>query len=79
MQLFTWMNHIGFGFKPEYLNIDEGGESKDVNKRLTVISNEKRRAMSQELGFQASEHDSLSEFFNKEIKKSDSKEVLRTL
>jgi hypothetical protein len=48
-------------------------------KRLTVIQNEKAKNETEKLGFVATEHDNMQEFFNNEIKRNDAKHVMRTI
>ena len=58
--------------------MDEG-KSTDFQRRLTILSHERTKTETEKLGFDSSEHDNMEEFFNKEIKKNDAKEVLRTI
>lgn len=47
-------------------------------RRLTVISNERTKIETQQMGFESNEFENMNEFFNREIKKNDAKEVLKT-
>lgn len=61
------------------MNIDECGNTVDLKKRLTMIQHERARSEAEKLGFITSEHDSMQEFFNREMKKNDAKQVMATI
>jgi hypothetical protein len=68
------------GYEKEGMNMDDAEvRASDIYKKLTMISNEKARSETENLGFTASEHDNMKEFFDKELKKNDAKEVLRSI
>lgn len=63
------------------MNIDDVllRQGSIYNKQLTSLSQEKTKSEVESLGFTAEEHNSMQEFFNKEVKKSDAKEVLTVI
>ena len=61
------------------MNMDESGKAVDVQKRLTMLQNEKHRNEMEKLGFTPDEHENINEFFNRELKKSDAKAIFRTI
>ena len=67
------------GYSHEWLNLDEEGRSVDLTKRLTIIQHERARTEAERLGFTAAEHDSMQEFFNREMKRNDAKSVMATI
>ena len=60
------------------MNIDET-KSADIVRRLTAISNERTKTESEELGFNTKEYENMQEFFNKEIKNKDVKDILKII
>lgn len=44
-----------------------------------MVSNERTRAETENMGFTSKEYESMQEFFNKELKKTDAKEVLTSI
>jgi hypothetical protein len=68
------------GYNKDEMNIDEHVvRSMSLQKQLTALSQEKTKSETESLGFTSDEHDSMQEFFNKEVKKSDAKEVISTI
>lgn len=68
------------GYDKENMNMDDFNiRASDIHKKLTMISNERVRTETENMGFDSSEHDNMHEFFNKELKKNDAKEVLRVI
>lgn len=57
----------------------EEGKTTDIHRRLTMIQSEITKTETESLGFGSIEYENMQEFFNKEIKKNDAKEVLRTI
>ena len=78
MDLFKWVPKLIEGYKKNSMNMDDS-HSADMVRRLTVISKERNKIETEKMGFDSTEHDNMSEFFNREIKKNDAKEVLKTL
>ena len=78
LPLFTWIPKLVEGYNKEHMNMDDG-HTTDLARRLTIIQKERTRNESEKLGFDSSEHDNMQEFFNKEIKINDAKEVMRTI
>ncbi|CDW76980.1 ubiquitin carboxyl-terminal hydrolase 15 [Stylonychia lemnae] len=80
LPLFTWVKQMIDGYSKENMNMDDSiAKASDFSKKLTVLSNERSRTETENLGFDTTEFDSMQEFFNKELKKSDAKEVLKTI
>lgn len=81
LPLFTWVPHLVDGYNKEGMNIDEEYHSKagELQRKLTTISNDRVRNETETMGFTSDEYDSMQEFFNAELKKSDAKEVLRVI
>jgi hypothetical protein len=80
LPLFTWVVKLIEGYEKEGMNMDDGEvRASDIHKKLTMISNEKARNETENMGFTASEHDNMKEFFDMELKKNDAKEVLRII
>jgi len=59
------------------MNLDDT-KGSDLVRRLTVISNERTKIETQQMGFDSNEFENMNEFFTREIKKNDAKEVLKT-
>ncbi len=79
LPMFTWLTELVEGYnKDDCLNIEEG-RSFDTMRRLTVIQNERVRSEAEKLGFTSQEHDNMQEFFNKELRRTDAKKVIRTI
>ena len=80
LPLFTWLITLIDGYNKENMNIDDTAiKHTSISKQLTMMSNERNKTESEKLGFSSKEHDSMQEFFNKELKKTDAKEVLVTI
>lgn len=78
LPLFTWVPKLVEGYNKDHMNMDEG-KTTDITRRLTIIQHERTKTESEKLGFDASEHDNMQEFFNLEIKINDAKQVMRTI
>ena len=78
LPMFSWVPQIINGFPKESMNLDES-KGSDLLRRLTVISNERAKNETEQMGFNSQEYENMQEFFNKEIKKNDAKEVLKTI
>ena len=76
--MFKWVPKLVHGYKQEYFNIDDGKTHTEVVRRLTVVSNEKSKTLTQSMGFDDEEYESMNAFFSQEIKKNDAKSVLNT-
>lgn len=62
------------------MNMDDiNAKPTDLSKKLTMLSNERARTETESLGFNSQEYDNMQEFFNKELKQNDAKEMLRTV
>jgi hypothetical protein len=59
------------------MNMDES-RGADLVRRLTSISYDRTKSETEQMGFNSKEYDNMQEFFNREIKKNDAKEVLKT-
>lgn len=78
LQMFTWVPKLVLGFTQENMNLDDLRTSEIV-RRLTVISNERAKTHTEQLGFDSQESENINNFFSREIKKNDAKEVLSTI
>jgi hypothetical protein len=80
LPLFTWVPKLIEGYSKDNMNMDESGaRSLDMVRKLTVIQNDKTRSETESMGFVSTEYDNMQEFFNKELKKTEAKEVLQTI
>jgi ribosomal protein L14E/L6E/L27E len=77
LPIFSWVPKLVEGYQKKTMNIDDS-KAADMVRRLTVISKERTKIETESMGFDSSEYDNMTEFFNKEIKKNDAKEVLKT-
>lgn len=74
LEMFSWVPRLVDGYDTSYLNSDEGAPS--LQKRLTMLQNERARKDAEKLGFTQQEHKSISEFFNQELKRTDARAVM---
>ena len=78
LPMFTWVPKLVEGYNRDCMNMDEGRQV-DIMKRLTIIQHERARTEAERLGFTSEEHDSMQEFFNREMKRNDAKAVMATV
>jgi hypothetical protein len=76
--LFDWIPKLIDGYKKARTNFDDS-KGAEMVRRLTVISKERAKIETEKLGFDSTEYDSMQEFYDKEMKKNDAKEVLKTV
>jgi len=80
LPMFTWVPKLIDGYDHESMNMDQDNDKvSNLQKKLTMISNERIRTETESMGFNSEEHDNMTEFFNNELKKNDAKEVLRVI
>lgn len=78
LPIFSWVPHIIKGYNKGCMNMDDN-KGNDFGRRLTVISNERAKNETEQMGFNSQEYANMQEFFNNEVKKNDAKEVLKTI
>jgi hypothetical protein len=79
LEIFTWVPRLVEGYSRECMNMDEGGSSVDLKKRLTMIQSEKAKNEAERMGFTSEEHEGMQDFYQRELRKGDTKSVTGTV